>query len=198
VADRPGHSRDERGFGASSVAAVASDAVVAAGLVGFVLGNDSGAQAGPPPSTQTTVAGQNTAPTQTGSPPPQRPKAKSHDQRPSKRPTREKPTREKPTKGPTREQPPPVPDVFVEVYNNGGGYGLAASTAGRLQAAGWQVVATDNWYGDIPSSTVYFPSSLQREAEQLARSLGIARTWPAVAPMRFDRLTVILTSDYSG
>jgi len=192
VAARPLRwGRDERGFAASSLAAVASIVVVAAGLVGFVISNDSGAQAGAPPTTGAPVSGENTAPS-TASPTPQRPKT-SADERPTKRPTREKPT-----KRPTREQPPPVPDVLVEVYNNGGVSGLAASTAANLQAAGWQVVATDNWYGDIPSSTVYFPSSLQRDAEQLAKSLGIARTWPAVAPMRFDRLTVILTSDYPG
>jgi hypothetical protein len=32
----------------------------------------------------------------------------------------------------------------------------------------------------------------------LARDLGIARVKPSIAPMRNDRLTVILTGDYAG
>ncbi|MGI8577465.1 MAG: LytR C-terminal domain-containing protein, partial [Nocardioidaceae bacterium] len=38
--------------------------------------------------------------------------------------------------------------------------GLAAQTAAELQDAGWQVVGTDNWYGNIPATTVYFPDRL--------------------------------------
>ena len=51
-------------------------------------------------------------------------------------------------------------------------------------------MGVDNWYGDIPASTVYYPDGLSADGHQLARELGIA-----VAPMRFDRLTVILTED---
>ncbi|HEX6248718.1 MAG TPA: LytR C-terminal domain-containing protein [Nocardioidaceae bacterium] len=88
-------------------------------------------------------------------------------------------------------------DVYVEVYNNSGISGLAGSTAGKISGAGWQVVGSDNWYGTIPQSTVYYPERLEREARLLARDLGIERLRPAIAPMRFDRLTVILTSDYA-
>ncbi|WP_299050306.1 LytR C-terminal domain-containing protein [uncultured Nocardioides sp.] len=107
-----------------------------------------------------------------------------------------------PTEQPSRTpkpKPSPKPvergEVFVEVYNNSGITGLAAGFSETAAAAGWQVVGSDNWVGTIPSSTVYFPPRLEREAESLARDLGISRLMPAVAPMRFDRLTVILTGD---
>ena len=93
-----------------------------------------------------------------------------------------------------RSDPDAVPGVLVEVYNNSGITGLAAQKASMLQNAGWNVAATDNWYGDIPVSTVYYPPQLLDEARQLAEVLGVARVQPAVAPMQFDRLTVIFTS----
>ncbi len=58
------------------------------------------------------------------------------------------------------------------------------------------MVGSDNWYGTIPVSTVYYPPRLRAAAKQLARDLGITRLMPAVPPMQFDRLTVILTSSY--
>ena len=86
-------------------------------------------------------------------------------------------------------------DVYVEVYNNSGIPGLAGDTSSRLSGAGWQVVGSDNWYGTIPSSTVYYPERLEPAAKMLARDLGIKRLKPAISPMRLDRLTVILTGD---
>jgi LytR cell envelope-related transcriptional attenuator len=83
--------------------------------------------------------------------------------------------------------------VVVEVFNNSSVSGLAGLVAGQAAHAGWQVVGSDNWYGTIPASTVYYPSRLAKAGHQLALDLGIRRTMPAVAPMRFDRLTVILT-----
>lgn len=91
-------------------------------------------------------------------------------------------------------QPDAVPKVLVEVYNNSGISGLAAQKAAALQSAGWIVAATDNWYGNIPANTVYYPPQLHDEAVQLAKVLGVERLMPAVAPMQFDRLTVIFTS----
>ena len=86
-------------------------------------------------------------------------------------------------------------DVYVEVYNNSGITGLAGSVAGTAAEVGWQVVGSDNWYGTIPASTVYYPPRLKDAATMLARDLGIDRTQPATGPMRRDRLTVILTAD---
>ncbi len=87
-----------------------------------------------------------------------------------------------------------VPRVFVEVYNNSGISGLAAATSARLESAGWSVVATDNWYGAIPANTVYYPEGMRAAAERLAKRLDYPRLRPAVSPMQFDRLTVIITS----
>lgn len=87
--------------------------------------------------------------------------------------------------------------VYVEVYNNSGIKGLAGRTATRVTGAGWQVVGSDNWVGTIPASTVYFPPRLEAAAKLLGKDLGITRLRPAVAPMRLDRLTVILTADHS-
>jgi hypothetical protein len=88
-------------------------------------------------------------------------------------------------------------ETYVEVFNNSGIQGLAGSTAARASGAGWQVVGSDNWYGTIPASTVYYPPRLHAAAKLLGKDLGIARIKPAIAPMRGDRLTVILTADYA-
>ena len=42
------------------------------------------------------------------------------------------------------------------------------------------MVGEDNWYGVIPTTTVYFPPRLKAEGKQLALDLGIKRTSPAV------------------
>ncbi len=89
--------------------------------------------------------------------------------------------------------PPAVPDVIVEVYNNSDIPGLADAAATTLTDAGWQVAGPDSWYGNIPDNTVYYPPQLQRQAKRLATVLHIDRLHPAVSPMKFDRLTVILT-----
>jgi len=88
-----------------------------------------------------------------------------------------------------------VPRAYVEVYNNSAVTGLASTAAARVQGAGWKVVGTDNWYGNIPETTVYYPKRLERQAELLAADLDIGRTRPAVDPMRYDRLTLILTGE---
>jgi LytR cell envelope-related transcriptional attenuator len=98
----------------------------------------------------------------------------------------------------TIEHKPPAVDrgkVYVEVYNNSGITGLAGRVAARASGAGWQVVGSDNWYGTIPASTVYYPQRLERAAHLLAGDLGVHRVTPAVDPMRLDRLTVILTGE---
>ncbi|HEX8780144.1 MAG TPA: LytR C-terminal domain-containing protein [Nocardioides sp.] len=86
-------------------------------------------------------------------------------------------------------------ETYVEVYNNSGITGLAATYASQATGVGWQVVGEDNWYGAIPASTVYYPERLQAAAKQLALDLGLSRTMPAVEPMNMDRLTVVLTAD---
>lgn len=102
---------------------------------------------------------------------------------------------------PQTTAPKPKPAVrrakyLVVVFNNSNVKGLAGQTATRAQRKGWNVVGTDNWYGTVDSSTVYYPQDLKPAGSLLARDLGIGRVKPAIAPMRSDRLTVILTGDY--
>ncbi len=116
---------------------------------------------------------------------------------PSRAPAHHKPSTEPDDGRKPRHRPKPdnaVPKVFVEVYNNSGVTGLAADKAAFLEGAGWSVSATDNWYGDIPSTTVYYPARLKPQATRLAKALGVDRLRPAVSPMQFDRLTVIFTA----
>jgi hypothetical protein len=83
--------------------------------------------------------------------------------------------------------------IPVAVFNNSTVSGLAGRVATQASHLGWQVVGSDNWYGTIPSSTVYYPPQLAKAGKQLALDLGIHRTMPSVSPMRLDRLTLILT-----
>jgi hypothetical protein len=84
--------------------------------------------------------------------------------------------------------------VYVVVFNNSNEQGLAGRVTAKAGQIGWQVVGADNWYGTIPTTTVYYPPRLERAGKLLALDLGIQRTAPAVDPMRLDRLTVILTA----
>jgi hypothetical protein len=110
------------------------------------------------------------------------------------------PTAESTPTEPAKPKPKPVKrgEVFVEVFNNTSIRGLAGGVAERAKAAGWNVVGSENWYGTVEGSTVYFPPRLKTAAKALGRDLGIERVKPAIEPMQFDRLTVILTGDYSG
>ncbi|MDO9379565.1 MAG: LytR C-terminal domain-containing protein [Nocardioidaceae bacterium] len=90
-------------------------------------------------------------------------------------------------------EPEEVPRAYVEVFNNTRTSGLASSASDRVQGAGWKVVGTDNWFGDIPETTVYYPERLKAQAELLAADLDVDRVKPSVDPMKFDRLTLILT-----
>jgi LytR cell envelope-related transcriptional attenuator len=86
--------------------------------------------------------------------------------------------------------------TYVVVFNNSSVSGLAGRTATKLSDAGWNVVGSDNWFGTIPATTVYYPPQLKAQANLLAADLGIDRARPAIDPMARDRLTVILTSDF--
>ncbi len=88
-------------------------------------------------------------------------------------------------------------EVYIDVYNNSNVTGLASGTAERIGSAGWQVVGSDNWYGTIPATTIYYPERLEEAARLLSKDLGIERVLPAVDPMSMDRLTLILTADFA-
>lgn len=99
--------------------------------------------------------------------------------------------------------PTPKPPVVVDkaktnvvIFNNSNVKGLAGKTATKATGLTWNVVATDNWYGTVDGTTVYYGPKLKDAAVLLAKDLGITRVKPAVAPMQLDRLTVILTAEY--
>jgi hypothetical protein len=87
--------------------------------------------------------------------------------------------------------------VYIDVYNNSNITGLAGTTAERIGSAGWQVVGSDNWYGTIPATTIYYPERLHAAAKLLGKDLGIERIQPSIDPMSGDRLTLILTADFA-
>jgi LytR cell envelope-related transcriptional attenuator len=197
-APRPGRRAKhgpEAGQATPSVVAVASVVAIVVAMVAFFAAGDD--------STTTEAQGASSSRSITPSAEPDAPATAARTPEAEKPdPTETAVKRDKQNKQNTRprkqkraEPTPEVPQVYVEVYNNTSIDGLAASTAAELQDAGWQVVGVDNWYGNIPASTVYHPDGLTSDAHQLAEELGIARVRGAVAPMRFDRLTVILTED---
>lgn len=98
-------------------------------------------------------------------------------------------------KKPEKKAPPePTPDAVVDVYNNSGITNLAASVSADVRASGFTVGGVDNWYGNIPESTVYYPAGMEEQARLLADDLGLARTMPAISPMSTERLSLILTA----
>ena len=50
---------------------------------------------------------------------------------------------------------------FVVVFNNTRTKGLAGGVAGKAKSAGWNVVGSDNWYGTVDGTSVYFPPRLK-------------------------------------
>jgi len=123
------------------------------------------------------------------------------DSKPSATPSESASAIPEPAKAAKATKPKPKPikrgEVFVEVFNNTRIKGLAGGVAEKARAAGWNVVGSDNWYGTVDGTSVYFPPRLKQAARELGRDLGIKRLRPAEEPMRFDRVTVILTDDYS-
>ena len=85
--------------------------------------------------------------------------------------------------------------VRVDIFNNSDVVGLADRAGARADKHGWRVQGIGNWAGAVPTSTVYYPPGLRLAATVLADDLGVRRFRPAVASMRADRLTVILTGD---
>jgi hypothetical protein len=116
--------------------------------------------------------------------------------KPSSTPTAKAPAPTKTAKPKTKPKPIKRSEVLVEVFNNTRVKGLAGGVAARAKTAGWNVVGSDNWYGTIDGTSVYYPPRLKQAARELGRDLGIKKLRAAEEPMRFDRVTVILTDDY--
>ena len=169
---RPPTARGEAGAMSSPVALMCGAAVIMAGLAFFTTGGEQ------QPPTATTVAAQE----------------QEQEPRRSPKPVR---TEREATVEPRPEKPLRRDSVYVSVFNNSNVSGLAATTAQRIGAVGWQVVGSDNWYGTIPATTIYYPARLEEAAKLLSKDLGVPRLMPAVDPMSRDRLTLILTADYA-
>jgi hypothetical protein len=193
--------KDERGQVLSSLVAVLAVVAIVGGLLVLfgTRGNDSVADEGKPAAT----------PSVTPSPTPTFAISSEPTADPSSELTTAPPIAptSAPTSAPTTAPTavptptvavPPSERPAVEIYNNTGRKGLAQSVGGRAHQAGWTVTGADNWHGKIVTSTVYYPAGMQAEAAQLAQDLGIPRIKDALDNMKKDRLTVILTSEYSG
>lgn len=198
--------KDDQGQVLSSLVAVLAVVGIVAGLLVLFGTRGSDSSAEEPAGTSTpkpnerpstvaarvpkpTASGTTTTPTPTAVPTP----TAQPTTAPSSKPTSAPPPATRPTTLPPADRP------AVEVYNNTTRKGLADSVAGRARQAGWTVAGRpDNWHGKIVASTVYYPPGMQAAAAQLAGDLGISRTKDALDNMKKDRLTVILTSDYTG
>jgi cytoskeletal protein RodZ len=147
--------------------------VGAAGWLGWLfVDNDPDTPAASPTTSSTTPA---TTPTPTPS--------KTTE-------TTDEPT---PTPSKTTEKPVANRDVPVAVLNNTTIQGLAATYSAKVRSAGWANVTIGNWRGSIAGNTVYFPPQLEQQAKVLGDDLDIGRIMPSIAPMRTDRLTIILS-----
>ena len=91
----------------------------------------------------------------------------------------------------------PVGDVEVVVLNQTTKKGLAATVAKQLRDKGWTVVLTGNFRGQVPATTVYYPSGAQADAEAAAASLPTEpRVKPRFGNLSTTRLTVVVTDSY--
>ena len=170
--------RDERGV-------VASSRVMLVAVVGVAMAGAAFVATSPRPDQAARVAASTTTPSASPTP------------TPSATPTATR-TRKAPKKQKKKTVVVKRGETIVVVFNNSGITGLASRTSGKAQGAGWNVVGSDNWYGTIPATTVYYPQRLHAAAKVLSRDLGIQRIMPAIDPMQGDRLTVILTTDYAS
>jgi|1186.fasta_scaffold20745_2 cytoskeletal protein RodZ len=213
--------KDERGQVLSSMVAVAAVVAIVAGLLVLFGTRDHDSKADEPagastpkPSTSATqpTAGPSTVgasvprPSSEATPPTSAPSSEPTGAPSSEPPSTEPTDPIQPPQATETPQPPASNPVTipaderpaVEVYNNTSRKGMADQVAGRARQAGWVVSGVDNWHGKVVESTVYYPPGMLDAANQLARDLGVGRTKGALDNMKKDRLTVILTSDYSG
>ena len=111
---------------------------------------------------------------------------------PTPTPTKTTETTPSPTPTETTEEPEVQRNAPVSVLNNTTIQGLAATFSVKVREAGWTDVRVGNWRGSIAGNTVYFPPQFEEQAKLLGDDLGIGRILPSFAPMRTDRLTIIL------
>jgi hypothetical protein len=197
-------TKDERGQVLSSLVAVLAVVAIVGGLLVLfgTRGNNSAADAkpsdqtsSPKPSTTPTSAPSSAATTEP-SEPVETPPPTVPVETPSVKPSTPVETPVVPPSKPVTI--PPSERPAVEVYNNTARKGLAEDVAIRARQSGWIVAGRDNWHGKIATSSVYYPPGMLAEANQLAKDLGLHTSKQALSNMKKDRLTVILTSDFTG
>lgn len=95
------------------------------------------------------------------------------------------------------EDGPAPPSVRVVVLNETRRKGLAAEFREVLADAGWRVGGVDDFRGNVPATTVYYPPGMRAEARALERQFDeVNRIRPAFPGIPTDSLTVILCKDY--
>jgi cytoskeletal protein RodZ len=190
-------STDDKGQVLSSLVAVAAVVAIVAGLLVLFGTRGGNSAAGSKPSMSNSTSN-STAAAKTSSHPTSAP-ATTPGQ-PSTTPSQATPSQPTPSGQPTVGITPiPTAELpVVEVFNNTLRKGLAEEVAAKARAVGWRIAGADNWHGKVVTSTVYYPPRLQGAAAQLAKVLGVGRIKDALPNMKQDRLTVILTTDYTG
>ena len=176
--------RDERGLALPSAVTLIAAAAVAVLAIVFVttLGGGSGdADSATPPKPSVTSK-------ITGSPDPK----PSSSTTPSAKPKPSKTAQPKPT---TTALPTVQRSRYpLSIFNTTSISGLAASVASKAESKGWTIHGTGNWNGNVPTTTVYYPSGMADAAQVLAHDLGIGRVVSAKAGgISIVRLSVILT-----
>jgi hypothetical protein len=92
---------------------------------------------------------------------------------------------------------PAVARASVIVLNQTGVSGLAAKVKQQLEAGGWTVAGIDDFRGNVPATTVYYPPGLHAAAKALmAQFPAIGRIKPAFSGISTTQLTVILSKDF--
>lgn len=165
---------------------------VVIGVIGW-LGPGPGQSAAPTP--RPTVPVPRPTPTPTPTPSPSVTPSVSPTVSPTPTPTPTVSPTVRPTPTTTSPTSRPVVRAKVVVLNQTRQTGLAARVAATLRREGWTVTGIGNWYGTVPSTTVYYPAGKEAAARSLARELGVDRIRPRVKGMLTDRLTVVLTAD---
>jgi hypothetical protein len=85
----------------------------------------------------------------------------------------------------------------VVVLNQTTVTGLAAQFQEELEAGGWTVSGIDDFRGNVPATTVYFPPGLRAAAKALmAQFPQVGRIRPAFPGISTTQLTVILSKDF--
>jgi hypothetical protein len=83
--------------------------------------------------------------------------------------------------------------VPVDVLNQSAPDGSAEQVSQRLEAAGWEIGRTDDFHGNVSTTTVYWLDPEQRrQARQISRFLGGVRVQEGFSTLVDGRVSVVL------